>query len=314
MLNVLDVHKSFGSVRAVRGVSFDIERGRVVALLGPNGSGKSTSIRMIAGFLPPDRGSIRVAGIDHPALHPAARRAVGYMPESTPLYPEMSVEGFLTFRARLWGLSGKERRAAVARAADRCSLGQVLRRRIGGLSKGYRQRVGLASAILHRPSLLMLDEPTSGLDPDQVQQTRSLVRELAGEAAVIVTSHVLAEIEQVCERILVIARGRIRADAPPDELSPRAARPAVHAAEVRGDASGLIAALPGVARVESAALADGWTALEVHAGDAGADLREPIARVCASAGLAVRELTRRRPGLESRFLDILAEAARDDAR
>lgn len=341
MISAQHVSKSFGSFQAVRDVSFEIPRGQIVGLLGPNGAGKTTTIRMITGYLPPSRGSIRVCGHDTITDSLRARACIGYLPEATPLYPEMRVIDYLDFRSRLFAMPMRQRRPAVERAITRCWLADVHRKRIGHLSKGYKQRVGLAAALLHNPAVLVLDEPTSGLDPSQIQETRRLVRELAKDHTVLVSSHILPEVERTCDRVIVIARGRIRADGVPAELlgELERTRPSVHALEVLADArsspsagdgwSGEISrimaelrSLPGVAGVQldtmtpaSAAGTGGaggqtaplshWFRLLVTPLAGHTDLREPIARTLGRGHVLHRDLTRLSPTLEQVFTSII---------
>ncbi len=322
MIRAHDVSKWFGPVQAVRGVSFEIDAGQVVGLLGPNGAGKTTTIRMITGYLPPSSGAVSVCGHDTIAQSLPARRSLGYLPESAPLYPEMRVEDFLHFRGRLYGLARGPRRAAVDGAMDRCWLRDVRRRRIGHLSKGYRQRVGLASALLHSPPVLVLDEPTSGLDPAQIRQTRTLIRDLSHRRTVLVSSHILPEVEKTCDRVIVMARGRVRADgAPADLLRPLAdTSPYIVDADTSAPRTvesvlSLLKAVAGVARVVRTPAAEYasprvWAEFHVTPAPGAPDLREAIARSAAGAGVLVRDLHRRTPTLEQLFLRVIEE---DDA-
>ncbi|MBX3385148.1 MAG: ATP-binding cassette domain-containing protein [Phycisphaeraceae bacterium] len=237
MIEATEVHKYYGRFEAVRSLSFRISTGEVVGLLGPNGAGKTTSIRMITGYLPPSSGRIAVCGKDTISHTLAARQNIGYLPESNPLYPEMRVRDYLTFRARLHGVRASKRQSAIAKTLDRCWLSDVSRKRIGYLSKGYRQRVGLAAALIHNPPVLVLDEPSSGLDPTQILETRRLIRELAKDRTVLVSSHVLPEVERTCDRVIIMARGRVRADGHPARLLARLERdhPPLHVVEVLVD-------------------------------------------------------------------------------
>ena len=304
MISVRAVSKSFGRVSAVREVSFEVGRGEVVGLLGANGAGKTTTIRMVTGFLPPDQGAVSVAGHDTLNESLAARRTVGYLPESAPAYGEMATEDYLHYRGRLYGLGRSQRRMAVEKSLSMCELGEVRRRRVGHLSRGFRQRVGLAAAILHEPRVLVLDEPTSALDPKQIRQTRAVIRELARERAVLVSSHILPEVEQTCDRVVVMARGRVRAAGRPGELVLRTQTPYI--AETRGEALANAApGIPGVDRVEREPLSEGWVRLRVFPTPQAADLREAIAAAALAAGSTVRELRRETPGLERVFMDLL---------
>jgi ABC-2 type transport system ATP-binding protein len=321
MIVVREISKSFGHLRAVDRVSFELPTGQIAGLLGPNGAGKSTTIRMITGSLAPDAGSVSIDGID-PREHPAAARAkIGYLPESAPLYPEMTVEGYLRYRARLWNMPRSDRDAAVGRAMDRTRVADVARRRIGHLSKGYRQRVGLAAALVHDPAVLILDEPTNGLDPSQIRTARSLIRELAEDKTMLLCSHILPEVERTCDRVLVMAGGRVRADGTPESLLASAPGPVRYTVELRTNpAAGpehALQALASVAGAASAVLADhqpddharGWTRAVVHAAPNAPDLREPIAGTLEDRGLFVRELTRVTPSLEALFIHLIDEAA-----
>jgi len=224
MIEARNLSKRYGDIVAVDDVSFQVERGEVVGFLGPNGAGKTTTMRMLTGFLPPTDGSARVAGYDIFDEPLAARRAVGYLPETPPLYPEMSVESYVDYVARIKDVPRGERAAKVGRALERCGLEAVGRRVIGTLSKGFRQRVGLAQAIVHEPPVLILDEPTVGLDPVQIGEIRELIRGLAGgdgEArhTVILSTHILPEVEAICRRVVMINGGRKTVDAPLSELT-----------------------------------------------------------------------------------------------
>jgi len=225
MIAAKNLSKRYGDLVAVSNVSFDVGKGEVVGFLGPNGAGKTTTMRILTGFLPPTDGQAVIDGHDMFEDPLAARRSVGYLPESPPLYPEMDVEGYLLFIAKLKDVPRRARRAAVSQALERCRLVEVRRRVIGALSKGFRQRVGLAQAIVHAPPVLILDEPTIGLDPIQVREIRALIADLAapkgGETqhTVILSTHVLPEVEAICRRVILIHRGQKVVDAPLSELT-----------------------------------------------------------------------------------------------
>jgi ABC-2 type transport system ATP-binding protein len=314
MIAVRHISKSFGRFRAVRQISFDVAPGQVVGLLGANGAGKTTTIRMITGFIPPDSGRILVAGHDTLQQSEQARRSIGYLPEAAPAYGEMAVQDYLDFRARLYSVPRRQRRPAIQTALERCELADVRHRRIGHLSRGFRQRVGLAAAILHDPPVLVLDEPTSALDPRQIRHIRSLIRELARDRAVLVSSHILPEVEQTCDRVIIMARGEIRVDSRPEDLLKSVRDGAPYVLELRSDPGrclAIIRAIEGVSRVEadeSPDHADGdtpWVSLRVWAHPGVPDLREVLARTASEAHILIRELRREMPGLERIFLQLI---------
>ncbi len=313
MLEVRDIRHSFGPVHALRGVAFAQTRGEVVALLGPNGAGKTTTIRCITGYLTPHHGSITLAGHDLRTNPVAARQHLGYLPESAPLYPELTPTQYLDFRARLYRIPRRERRVAIQKALDRCRVADVAKRRIGHLSKGYRQRVGLAAALVHEPAVLVLDEPSNGLDPAQIREMRALVRELAADRTMLVSSHILPEIEQLADRMVVIAGGRVLAVGSGAELRrAHAERPRV-LAEAR-----LSAAEPptpaGLRLIEREALENGWSRVVYEPVPGDQDAADPRERLASAlTGLPIRELRGETPTLESVFMRLVAEGARADA-
>ncbi len=319
MISVRDVHKSFGSHKAVAGVSFDLQPGQVVGLLGPNGAGKTTTIRMIAGYLPPDRGRVSVMGHDSLEDPIPARRALGYLPESAPLYHEMKVREYLDYRASLYGMPRIIRRPAVEAVMERCWIADVRSKRIGKLSKGYKQRVGLAAALVHSPAALILDEPTNGLDPTQIRETRQLIRDLAKGRTLLISSHILPEIERLCDRVLVVCAGKLKADGTPSELLAQANSADRYIVQCRRITSAddarvqqTLANVPFVATsfldpAEKLALATGWAQWVITAKPGATDLREAIATACSSAGLVVRELRREAVSLEHIFLRLIEE-------
>ena len=218
MIKIENLVKAFGAKRAVDGVSFAVERGEVLGFLGPNGAGKSTTMRMITGFIPPTSGRVTVGGHDVVEAPLEAKRLIGYLPETAPSYPDMTVQGFLSFAAEIRGLDGDARRRAVGRAVERCFLGSVLHQSIDTLSKGYQHRTCLAQALIHDPDVLILDEPTDGLDPNQKHEMRNLIRELGKNKAIVFSTHILEEVDAACTRAIIIDRGRIVASGTPDEL------------------------------------------------------------------------------------------------
>ena len=325
MISVHEISKRFGRIRAVDRVSLTLDTGRVVGLLGPNGAGKSTTIRMITGALPPDTGDVELEGVSVTREPIRARRTLGYLPESAPLYPEMSVRGYLHFRGRLWGMDRAARRAAADRVAERCGVEGVLRRRIGTLSKGFRRRVGIAATLVHSPKVLVLDEPTDGLDPAQVREIRALIRELGADRTMLICSHQLTEVEKTCDRVVVMAGGRVRADGTLEAISAASAGPAKYLAELRANPSAPADLVPrvlaGVGGVASAGVTDdqpadhgaGWRRVRVVAEPGAPDLREAIAGAAADAGLFLRELIRERTTLEAVFVALTESAANDRA-
>jgi len=218
MVVVDNLRRSFGAITAVDGVSFRADKGDVLGILGPNGAGKSTAMRMLTCFLEPDGGRASICGHDVIDKPVAVRRSIGYLAENAPLYEEMTVASFLRFVCDARGVRRRERRAAVERMARTCAIEQVLHQSIGTLSKGYRRRVALAGALIHDPPVLILDEPTDGLDPNQKHDVRQLIRKMAREKCIIVSTHILEEVEAVCSRVIIMARGKILADSTPEKL------------------------------------------------------------------------------------------------
>src|SRR5947209_6532077 len=212
MIEVKNLTKYFGPVLAVDRVTFTVASGGIVGLLGLNGAGKTTTMRILTTYLPATSGSARLANFDVRSQSLEVRQRIGYLPENVPLYPEMRVEEYLTFRAKLRGLPRKDRLERLEYCLERCRIREVRRRLIGTLSKGYRQRVGLADAMIHDPPILILDEPTHGLDPVQIRETLALIRELGEQRTILLTTHILAEIEAICSRVLIIHRGRLSSD------------------------------------------------------------------------------------------------------
>src|ERR1700689_4913957 len=221
MIEVKGLVKNYGSLRAVDGVSFTVRRGDILGFLGPNGAGKSTTMKMISGFLRPDYGTARVDGIDVGVDPVAVKRRLGYLPENAPSYPEMTVDEFLEFIAEVRGFSGPARRAPIERVVGLTHLEGVRKQTLETLSKGYKQRVGFAQALLHNPPALVLDEPTDGLDPNQKNEVRTLIKSMASEKAVILSTHILEEVEAICNRVIIISRGRVVVDESPERLLAR---------------------------------------------------------------------------------------------
>ena len=307
MIEVKNLTKFFGNRCAVDQVSFRVEEGEIVGFLGPNGAGKSTTIRVITCYLPATSGSASVCGHDVFTESLAVRRLIGYLPENVPLYPEMRSREYLNFRGKLHGLDRTERQAAIARVTERCWLGEVIDRPIGQLSKGYRQRLGLADALLHNPKVLILDEPTTGLDPAQIRETRSLIRELASKHTILMCSHILPEVEATCQRTIIINRGKIVASGSPAELRERIGGDSRLIAEVKGPNDEIVAGIKGLSGVTElhSEQNNGWTRLTLST---SSDLREEIYKLSARKKWSIRELRREVATLEDYFVKIVAEA------
>jgi len=302
MIQVDHLTKYFGPVLAVDDISFQVAQGEIVGFLGPNGAGKTTTLRILTSYLPATSGIARVAGFDVMTQSMDVRRHIGYLPESVPLYPEMRVEEYLTYRARLKDVDRKERQQRVDYCLDRCRIREVRRRLIGTLSRGYRQRVGLADALVHNPAILILDEPTAGLDPIQIRDTLALIKELGRRHTILLSTHILPEVEAVCERVIIINAGRIGLSKRLADLATAAATIVV---EVRGPAeqvTNALRAVEGVDRVTAQALEDGLTSFEIHT-QRNQDLREAISQRLAQNGWPIRRLDLRRPKLEDLFVD-----------
>ncbi len=261
MLEIQNLSKHFGPIAAVDGIGFRVERGTVLGFLGPNGAGKSTTMKMITGFLHPSSGTVRVCGFDVQDQPLEAKRRIGYLPEGAPLYPDMTPAGLLDFVAEIRGLSGAKKSARVAAVVAMVHLEGVLHQRIETLSKGFKRRVGLAQAILHDPEVLVLDEPTDGLDPNQKHEVRELIRGMAREKVIVLSTHILEEVEAVCTRVIIIAGGKIVIDCTPDELSSRSRFHNAVTVKVSqaqgGDVAKRLGALEGVDKVEQLASEDG---------------------------------------------------------
>jgi ABC-2 type transport system ATP-binding protein len=306
--------KRYGRHQALHEVTFEARPGRVVGLLGPNGAGKSTTMRIVAGLIPPTGGVARVDGLDTVTESLEVRRRLGYLPENPPLYPEMRVRAFLRFRARLHGLGAGAGREAIDRVLRQCWLQEVAHRRIGQLSKGYRQRVGLAAALLHDPPVIMLDEPTSGLDPAQIAETRRLIRSLGAERTVLFSSHILPEVEATCDEAVIIARGRVLAKGALDDLRSQAAGGGrcIVEAKLAGPVEDL-RSIEGVEGIDADDERDGWMRLTITAGADTADLRRRIAEAIASRGGAIRELRDEDASLERLYMRVLEGAGAPEA-
>jgi ABC-2 type transport system ATP-binding protein len=315
MIEVESLTKRYGRATAVDGVSFRVEKGEILGFLGPNGAGKTTTMRILTCYLPPTDGTARVAGYDVFAQPLEVKKRVGYLPETPPLYPDMSVRGYLEFCSRIKGVPAKERKARVADAIEKCRVGDVQTTLIHKLSKGYRQRVGLAQAILHNPEVLILDEPTAGLDPKQIIETRELIRSLAGSHTVVLSTHILPEVSMTCGRVVIIDKGRVVAEDTPENLTRRLKGAGVLRVEALGDEAAVTAtlrAVPGVLAVHGRGAHDGAVVLDVES-EPGRDVRAELAKAVVSSGHALLGLQQMGMSLEEIFLQLTtrdtAEAA-----
>jgi ABC-2 type transport system ATP-binding protein len=300
MIEVENLSKTYVSEPVVKDLSFFVPEGQVLGFLGPNGAGKTTVMRMLTAFLPPTTGRVVVAGVDLEQDPVGLRRNVGYLPENVPLYPEMRVDEYLRFRAEVEGVPHSEVRSRADGVVEKCLLGDVRRQVIGTLSKGYRQRVGLAGALIHEPAVLILDEPTVGLDPNQIIKVRELITELGREHTVLLSTHILPEVEQVCERVFIIDRGRIVADGTPDALRAKlVGNPSlsVEFKEANDEAEAALMSLPGVVGVDRRE--PGRFLLE-HG--PGADPREAVFRLAVEKDWVLLALTQQQATLEDVFV------------
>jgi len=306
MITVRGLVKRFGEAVAVDGVSFDVERGEVLGFLGPNGAGKTTTMRILTTFLGADAGTATLAGFDVDRQPLEVRTRLGYLPESAPLYEDMGTIDYLFYVAEMRGFRGGERRSRVARVVDVCGLGPAITKMIGQLSKGFRQRVGLAQAMIHEPDILILDEPTSGLDPNQIVEIRSLIREIGREKTVILSTHILPEVSATCGRVIIIADGKLVGSGTPDELAAQAAGGVGVQIVVRGsgeDIESALLAMAGVERVEFAGPEGEGLRFRIRGrtGTETARLAEAVSGLAALRGWPLRELRPISASLEEVF-------------
>ena len=304
MIEVRDLTKYYGPVQAVNQINFEVAAGEIVGFLGPNGAGKTTTLKMLAGFLAPTSGTARINGFDCVSQSLEVRRSLGYLPENVSIYPELTVGQFLKFAAQAKGVESKDQPAEIRRVMAACGLEEVAGKLVKALSKGFRQRLGLAQALLHQPPVLILDEPTIGLDPSQIVDIRSLIKNLEGGHTVILSSHILPEVSQLCHRVIIINRGQIVASDTPENLSRQMGRGAI-SLTVKGPEAQVTAALqglPGVARV----VGRGEGRFLVDAGN-GRDLRPELARLVVQQGFDLLELKAQEFTLEDVFLNLVTE-------
>jgi ABC-2 type transport system ATP-binding protein len=315
VIEVQHLTKRYGPVTAVDDVSFKAERGEILGFLGPNGAGKTTTMRVLTGYMPATDGKAIVAGYDVLEQPVEAKRRTGYLPETPPLYPDMTVLDYLSFCARIKGVPRSERATRLSTVMERTQIADVAKRHCAKLSKGYRQRVGLAQALLHNPDVLILDEPTAGLDPKQIIETRKLIKGLGGDHTIILSTHILPEVSQTCNRIVIINKGRVVAVDTPDNLTARLRGSEtlyVQVDSMGADAEGTLSSIPGVTRVSISDRRDSIAGFEVDS-ESGRDVRRELAAVVVNRGWGLLELRPMRMGLEEIFLKVITEDAVEPA-
>ena len=303
MIELRNLEKSYGETRALKGVSFSISRGEIVGLLGPNGAGKTTAMKILVGYLLPTAGSVTVAGLDVVAHPLEVQKKIGYLPENAPLYLDMLAQEHLEFMADMRGLDAATRRRRLPRVVEECGIGGVLTRPIGQLSKGYRQRVGLAAAILHDPELLILDEPTTGLDPNQIVEVRQLIRRMGSTKTVILSTHILPEVEATCDRAVILIDGLVRADASLDQITRSRVQVATLGTRDPGGARAALQRLPGVSRVDASDHGDGYHTFRMEVAGDG-EIGEAVADLAREHAWRLRELRRDDRSLEQVFREL----------
>jgi ABC-2 type transport system ATP-binding protein len=316
MIEVQHLTKRYGTVTAVDDISFRVEPGEILGFLGPNGAGKTTTMRVLTGYMPATEGKAVVAGYDVFANPVEAKRRIGYLPETPPLYPDMTVREYLTFVAsiKMRGLSRSDRAMRVDHAMKRTHVADMASRHCAKLSKGYRQRVGLAQALIHDPEVLILDEPTAGLDPKQILETRDLIRGLAGDHTIILSTHILPEVAQTCQRVVIISRGRVVAIDTPENLTHQLKGAATIYVQVEadGDAEEALAAVPGVQHVTLADRHERMTGFEIES-EPDRDIPRDLARAIVDRGWGLLELRPTRMSLEEIFLQLTTDESASDA-
>ncbi len=314
MIEVEHLTKRYGPVTAVHDVSFQVQKGEILGFLGPNGAGKTTTMRVLTGYMPATEGRVVVAGHDVFEQPIAAKQRTGYLPETPPLYPDMTVREYLRFVAKIKGVPAADRKARVEQVMARTWVSDMAGRTCGKLSKGYKQRVGLAQALIHNPEVLILDEPTAGLDPKQIIETRRLIKELAGSHTIILSTHILPEVSQTCDRVVIINNGRVVAVDTPANLSRRLSGSETMFVQVdaakASEAAAALARVGGVLRVAPADNLPG--AFEVES-EAGRDVRRDLARAVVSGGYDLLELRPMRVSLEEIFLSLTTEEKPEEA-
>tara|TARA_R110002096_G_scaffold200639_2_gene384617 strand:- start:386 stop:1327 length:942 start_codon:yes stop_codon:yes gene_type:complete len=312
MIEVQDLTKIYNGKVAVDQISFEVGKGEIVGFLGPNGAGKSTTMRILTGFLSATGGSASVAGFDVYRESLEARRRIGYMPESVPLYADMRVKEYLHFRAHLKGMRGHAMRRRIGDVMDLCGLVDVRRKLIGALSKGYRQRVGLADALSNKPDLLILDEPTNGLDPNQIRQVRGLIKNLGENHTILLSTHILSEVEMTCGRVIIIDGGKIKASDSPENLVHRIESSGTITVEMKGPSNHLqkrLRGIEGVKNVTAVSKEDDWMTLELRLNGRN-EIRDQIYELSVAEKWPIRQLSKRSASLEDVFVDLTSTTKR----
>ncbi len=306
MINVDNLSKFYGNVEAVRGISFDVEEGEIVGFLGPNGAGKSTTMKILTGYMPASSGSAHIAGFDVSQDPLNVQKNLGYLPENNPLYPEMTVSAYLDYSASIKGLSSSEKNSAIGSVIEKCGLENVRSRVIGHLSKGYRQRVGLAQALVNDPPVMLLDEPTSGLDPAQIVEIRNLIKELKGNRTIMLSTHILPEVNMVCDRVVIIHQGRLAAAGELDALADSMNEKNRTFLSVVGEEdkfSEILKGIDGVENVRLRGIKNGEVHYEV---DSEKDLRANLASVVYEKSGKLTEIRKESITLEEIFVKIVS--------
>jgi len=309
VIEVQHLTKRYGPVTAVDDVSFTVERGEILGFLGPNGAGKTTTMRILTGYMPATDGKAIVAGYDVFDQPVEAKRRTGYLPETPPLYPDMSVSEYLTFVAKIKGVAPADRTARVKAVMETARVADMANRQCAKLSKGYKQRVGLAQALIHNPEVLILDEPTAGLDPKQIIETRALIKELAGDHTIVLSTHILPEVSQTCQRVVIINKGRVVAVDTPENLTARLRGSETMYLQIDApgaDPMGALTRIAGVTRVAESDRRDGIVGLEVDS-ESGRDVRRDLAKTVVSNGWGLLELRPMRMSLEEIFLSLTTD-------
>lgn len=302
MIQVSHLTKMYGPRAAINNLNFEVKKGEIVGFLGPNGAGKSTTMKILTGFMPATQGTARVAGFDVFEKPLDVKRNIGFLPETPPVYPDMQVEDYLLYTARLHQMTGTKAKAAVSTVLEKTSLGSVRKRLIGNLSKGYRQRVGLAQALVHNPPVLILDEPTVGLDPKQIIEIRELIKGLGGDHTVILSSHILPEVTATCQRIIVISQGQIVAEDTLDRLTTRLKKGLIYSMVVKNPAAAGVDAIRKISGISGVTAAGPKLVIEMAPGSS--DVRDQVVAAAVGQGMGVLEFSAERVSLEEIFLQL----------